>query len=279
MKEEIDSKTYSGPFLLLNRDKILAKKNNPKSKKTVSKKRNRRSAAPARASSGRKFSSTRATSRVLDTYNEWISRQVRTKRNKQQSSREVTERLELPKNTYDEWLKMQRVSEKSTEKASTTDLPATTYELWMSRQVKAKNRESPESENETKEAGASGQVLVSANSNDSRWREGEEITIGVTGRKSGKRYSTPVWFVFDEPRREVSLIPVGGRQSNWFRNIQSNPKMEISLGEDRFTIDAVPDVEPTSVQRVTERFSAKYGADQIEKFYPTRDAIVRFIVE
>ena len=44
----------------------------------------------------------------------------------------------------------------------------------------------------------------------SRYRE---INLGVTGRKSGRTISQPVWFVLDEDK--LYLLPVRGSDTQW----------------------------------------------------------------
>jgi hypothetical protein len=52
-----------------------------------------------------------------------------------------------------------------------------------------------------------------------------ELQITVIGRKTGKKFSTPVWFVSE--RDKLYLLPVRGSVSNWYRNILKEPTMEL----------------------------------------------------
>jgi hypothetical protein len=52
----------------------------------------------------------------------------------------------------------------------------------------------------------------------SRYRE---ITITVTGRKSGRSISIPVWFVFEEDK--LYLLPVQGSDTQWYKNVLRIP--------------------------------------------------------
>src|SRR5215472_12572185 len=56
----------------------------------------------------------------------------------------------------------------------------------------------------------------------SRYRE---ITITVTGRKSGRTISNPVWFVLDDDK--VYLLPVSGSDTQWYKNALKNPLIRI----------------------------------------------------
>ena len=48
----------------------------------------------------------------------------------------------------------------------------------------------------------------------SRYRE---IIISVTGRKSGRIISNPVWFIFDGDK--LYLLPVQGSDTQWYKNV------------------------------------------------------------
>jgi hypothetical protein len=54
----------------------------------------------------------------------------------------------------------------------------------------------------------------------SRYRE---IDITVTGRKSGRAISNPVWFVVDG--QKLYLLPVQGSDTQWYKNVLKNPAM------------------------------------------------------
>ena len=56
----------------------------------------------------------------------------------------------------------------------------------------------------------------------SRFRE---INITVTGRKSGRAISNPVWFVLDEDK--LYLLPVQGSGTQWYKNVLKNPSIRI----------------------------------------------------
>ena len=56
----------------------------------------------------------------------------------------------------------------------------------------------------------------------SRYRE---ITISVTGRKSGRSISNPVWFVLEGDK--LYLLPVKGSDTQWYQNVLKNPTLRI----------------------------------------------------
>jgi deazaflavin-dependent oxidoreductase (nitroreductase family) len=73
-----------------------------------------------------------------------------------------------------------------------------------------------------------------------RLSKSSEITITVTGRKSGRPVSIPVWFVFDDDK--LNLLPVKGSDTQWYKNVLKNPSLPIDAGgqlnEAEFITDA-----------------------------------------
>ena len=52
-----------------------------------------------------------------------------------------------------------------------------------------------------------------------------EIDLSVTGRKSGRTISQPVWFVWDDDR--LYLLPVRGSDTQWYKNVLKNPAIRV----------------------------------------------------
>lgn len=99
-----------------------------------------------------------------------------------------------------------------------------------------------------------------------------EIHLIVTGRKSGRESSRPVWFV--EEGEKLFLLPVGGSDSNWFRNIQKTRAIGITANGAEYRTDAKPLEDAAAVDHVVEGFRARYGVDQVAAYYPKLDAAV-----
>jgi hypothetical protein len=53
-----------------------------------------------------------------------------------------------------------------------------------------------------------------------------EVKITVTGRKSGREISLPVWFASD--REELYLVPVTGSDSAWYKNVLKAPSIRLA---------------------------------------------------
>ena len=105
-----------------------------------------------------------------------------------------------------------------------------------------------------------------------RLSRSREITITVTGRKSGRAISIPVWFVLDGEK--LHLLPVEGSDTQWYKNALKNPSFRINAGGAEAEFNAVPITDAKQVSSVVAKFRAKYGADDVKKYYSKRDVAV-----
>ena len=103
----------------------------------------------------------------------------------------------------------------------------------------------------------------------SRYRE---INITVTGRKSGRAISIPVWFVLEDDT--LYLVPVQGSDTQWFKNVLKNPSIRIKAGGAEAEVRAVPVKDATKVKSVVEEFRDKYGPKDVKKYYSKFDVAV-----
>src|SRR6266567_6585374 len=103
----------------------------------------------------------------------------------------------------------------------------------------------------------------------SRYRE---MNISVTGRKSGRLISIPVWFVLEDDK--LFLLPVQGSDTQWYKNVLNNPMIRIDArgAEAEVNVGLVTDV--TQVSSVVEKFRAKYGTNDVKKYYSKFDVAV-----
>jgi deazaflavin-dependent oxidoreductase (nitroreductase family) len=99
-----------------------------------------------------------------------------------------------------------------------------------------------------------------------------EINITVTGRKSGRRISNPVWFVSEGDN--LYLLPVEGSDTQWYRNVLRNPSMRIDARGADAEFQAVSITDAKQVPAVVEKFRAKYGASDVKKYYSKLDVAV-----
>jgi deazaflavin-dependent oxidoreductase (nitroreductase family) len=105
-----------------------------------------------------------------------------------------------------------------------------------------------------------------------RLSRSREITITVTGRKSGRTISIPVWFVLDEDK--LYLLPVQGSDTQWHKNVLKNPAIRIKAGGAEAEFKAIPITDSKQVLSVVEKFREKYGAGDVKKYYSKFDVAV-----
>src|ERR1700676_884532 len=99
-----------------------------------------------------------------------------------------------------------------------------------------------------------------------------EINITVTGRKSGRPISVPVWFVLEDGK--LYLLPVSGSDTHWYKNVLRTPSLRSDAGGDAAELRAVPVTDPKQVSSIEEKFRAKYGTSDVKKYYSKFDVAV-----
>ena len=99
-----------------------------------------------------------------------------------------------------------------------------------------------------------------------------EIELSVTGRKSGRTISIPVWFVAEDGK--IDLVPVQGSDTQWYKNVLENPSIRIKAGGAEGEFEAVPVTDGKGVSAIVEKFRAKYGASDVKKYYSKFDVAV-----
>ncbi len=103
----------------------------------------------------------------------------------------------------------------------------------------------------------------------SRYRE---INISVTGRKSGRLISIPVWFVLEGDK--LYLLPVLGSDTQWYKNVLKNPSIRIDARGAEAEFNGVSITDAAQVSSVVEKFRDKYGANNVKKYYSKFDVAV-----
>lgn len=108
------------------------------------------------------------------------------------------------------------------------------------------------------------------------WTDGlsrsRELTITVTGRKSGRAISVPVWFVWNDDR--LYLLPVEGSDTQWYKNVLRNPAIRIAARDAQAEFEAAPITDSAQVSSVVANFRAKYGDRDVKKYYSKFDVAV-----
>ena len=97
-----------------------------------------------------------------------------------------------------------------------------------------------------------------------------EISITVTGRRTGQAITMPIWFVHDE--NALWLLPVSG--SRWFRNLEKNPAITVQAGTERRDLQAQLLKDQSAVGHVIDRFREKYTPAEIKRWYTGFDVAV-----
>src|SRR5215831_12861388 len=105
-----------------------------------------------------------------------------------------------------------------------------------------------------------------------RLSRNDEITISVTGRKSGRTISNPVWFVLENDT--LNLLPVKGSDTEWYKNVLKNPAMRIQAGDAKADVKVTPVTDTKQVAPVIEKFRGKYGPGDVKKYYSKLDVAV-----
>lgn len=100
----------------------------------------------------------------------------------------------------------------------------------------------------------------------------QELRITVTGRRSGRERSTPVWFVREA--KTVFLLPVTGSHSQWYKNVEKSKGMKISSGKLSLELAAKLVTDARRVDSVADKFRKKYGAGDVKKYYSRFDAAI-----
>src|SRR3989442_1950402 len=92
-----------------------------------------------------------------------------------------------------------------------------------------------------------------------------ELQITVTGRKSGREHSTPVWFVREG--KTLFLMPVRGSKNQWYKNVLKSKRIKISSGEVSLELSAKLISDLKSVGSVAGQVRKKHGVADVKKDY------------
>jgi deazaflavin-dependent oxidoreductase (nitroreductase family) len=103
----------------------------------------------------------------------------------------------------------------------------------------------------------------------SRYRR---ITITVTGRKSGRPISFPVWFVLNDGK--LCLLPARGSDTQWYKNVLRKPAIRIDARGAKANLKVVAVTDSRRVKPVIKMFRAKYGASGIALYSKLDVAVV-----
>ncbi|HZY94616.1 MAG TPA: nitroreductase family deazaflavin-dependent oxidoreductase [Candidatus Bathyarchaeia archaeon] len=111
---------------------------------------------------------------------------------------------------------------------------------------------------------------MSASSAEKQLDKSKELEITVTGRKSGRQRSTPVWLVREG--KTVLLLPVTGSESQWFQNVSANKKIKLSSGNTKVDVTPRLVTDAKRVAGIADKFRKKYSPGEVKKYYSRFDA-------
>jgi deazaflavin-dependent oxidoreductase (nitroreductase family) len=107
---------------------------------------------------------------------------------------------------------------------------------------------------------------------EERLSRSSEINIRVTGRKSGRTISIPVWFVFEDGK--LYLLPMQGSDTQWYKNVIKKPSIGIDARGAQAEVQVALVTDAKQVSSLVEKFRAKYGANDVKKYYSKFDVAV-----
>jgi hypothetical protein len=99
-----------------------------------------------------------------------------------------------------------------------------------------------------------------------------EMELTTVGRVTGRESSRTVWFVRDG--ETLYLLPVDGSSSQWYKNLLKTPVIRLAARGTNETGRARTITEPMKVAEVVDSFRARYGARNVEAYYPKPDVAV-----
>ncbi|MFI7425439.1 nitroreductase/quinone reductase family protein [Micromonospora sp. NPDC049836] len=100
-----------------------------------------------------------------------------------------------------------------------------------------------------------------------------EVEITVTGRRTGRQISHPVWFVQEDDN--LFLVPVTGSDSQWYKNVRRTPMIQVAANGTALSSSVTPITDAAQVEHVVDLFRAKYGAQRVNEYYPKHDVAVQ----
>jgi len=95
----------------------------------------------------------------------------------------------------------------------------------------------------------------------SRIRDGSNIEITTSGRKSGKPHSKPIWYVVDSGKVFVQSGKDG--KTDWYLNLQKTPAVMLKADRYSFRARGRTITDPKEVEHVHALFRDKYTSARV----------------
>ena len=87
------------------------------------------------------------------------------------------------------------------------------------------------------------------------------LNLTTRGRKTGLRDNVELWFAYEDGR----LLFLAHEDSNWWKNIMSNPRVEVEVSEILF--QGKGRLVQEKLDHVYAMFRKKYGQNQVDRWY------------
>jgi deazaflavin-dependent oxidoreductase (nitroreductase family) len=100
-----------------------------------------------------------------------------------------------------------------------------------------------------------------------------QISITVTGRRTGRAITMPVWFVSED--RDLWLLPVHGSKTQWYRNLIKDRAIAVQAGSERQDLRAKLVKSAEVVRSVIRQFREKYTSEEVKCWYSGLDVAVQ----
>ena len=81
-----------------------------------------------------------------------------------------------------------------------------------------------------------------------------------------------MWFVRDG--EALYLVPVKGSDSDWYKNILKTATIRLVAEGAQLEATVTRTSDTAKVEQVIDKFRAKYGARDVEAYYPKQDVAV-----
>jgi len=105
------------------------------------------------------------------------------------------------------------------------------------------------------------------------FEEAPYLRLTVTGRKTRLKRTVQLWFAYEDGK----IFFLAHRGSQWWKNLSHNPKAEIEVLEVAF--QGLGRLVPDKLSKIYSLFSAKYGLDQMERWYGGKKRSQRQAIE
>lgn len=93
------------------------------------------------------------------------------------------------------------------------------------------------------------------------FEEAPYLKLTVIGRKTHLKRTVQLWFAYEDGK----IYFLAHENSQWWRNLSAGPKVEVDVLEVAF--QGLGRLAPDKLNHVYNLFRAKYGPDQVERWY------------